>query len=91
MPLDGSLVEEQTTGTAARVIWRNLGIRTIRHAHPLVWHDATPLMRALRALEARSTTPISHDEQHRVRRAPETTTLTSTRSRCRHDGLPAGD
>lgn len=41
--------EGQTTSTAARLLWLELGVRTIADTHPLVWLESTPMMRALRA------------------------------------------
>lgn len=49
--------EDQTTCSAARVIWRNLGIRPISAIHPLVWLESTPLMRHLRLWEAEVENP----------------------------------
>jgi hypothetical protein len=40
--------EQQTTSTATRLLWAALGIRTIAETHPLVWLEATPMMRELR-------------------------------------------
>lgn len=75
--------EEQTTGTAARVIWRSLRIRSIAQTHPLVWLESTPLMRALRAWEAEADNPeLPRRSTPRPART-RYTTLTSTRSRCR--------